>query len=401
MLFEIILSLFLGIIAGVITGLLPGIHTNLIATTLILFLPLLDFAPTTVLIVFITSMVITNSFVSFIPAVFLGAPEDDDFLSVLPGHQMLKKGRAHEAVVYTLYGSLVGLVLILLFTPVFLYGIPFIFNLLRPATAFLLLFLSLYIIFREEKIMLSLVVFLMAGFLGYASLHLPIDEPLLSLLSGLFGSSALVLSLKDNVKIPKQEIISLRNIRLDKTELLKASRSAIVSAPFCSIMPGLGAGHAATIASEFGRQTQKSFLVLLGAISTVVEGLSFVALYTINKARTGAAVAVGEIVKELSFTNLMIILSTIIFSGSISFFVTLHLSKLFSRGITQISYFKICLCVLVFMTIAVFTFSNWIGIVVFISATSLGVFTILSGSRRINLMGCLLMPVIIFYIFSL
>ena len=42
--------------------------------------------------------------------------------------------------------------------------------------------------------------------------------------------------------------------------------------------------------------------------------------------------------------------------------------------------------------------SNWIGAIVLVTGSALGVFCILSGSRRINLMGCLLIPSIIYYL---
>ncbi len=399
MIVEVALAFALGILFGIIAGLIPGIHPNLVATLFISFSTfLLTLAGPLPLVVFIVSLAVTNSFVNFIPSIFLGAPEDDTFLSVLPGHQMLMKGRGHEAVVLTLYGSLIALVIILIFTPIFIYILPLIFNLLRPFTAFLLLLLSFYLIFRDDKTIIAFIIFLLAGFLGYAALNLPVKQPLFPLLTGLFGSSALVLSLGQKVRIRKQKTTELKKIVLSRGEILKAAGGAVVSAPFCSIMPGLGSGHAATISSEFMQQSPRGFLVLLGAISTVVEGLSFVALYTISRARTGAAVAVQAIFGEIDFSGLTAILVTIIISGILSFFIALYLSKWLSRRISNIRYDKLSIAVIGVIVIAVLLLSNFLGFLVFASATALGVYSILSGTRRINLMGCLLVPVIIFYL---
>ena len=124
-----LLALIIGVLAGTISGVTPGIHINLISAVLLAvssFL-LVKFAITPiVLVVFLVSMAITHTFVDFVPSIFLGAPDEDNFLSILPGHEMLIKGEAYSAVVYTLYGSLSALAIILIFSPIFFYFLPII-----------------------------------------------------------------------------------------------------------------------------------------------------------------------------------------------------------------------------------------------------------------------------------
>ena len=87
MLAEIILFLFFGVLAGTFTGLIPGIHINLIGGLLI-SLPVSIFYQVDPLyiVVFIAAMAISHTFIDFIPSVFLGCPDTDTELSVLPGH---------------------------------------------------------------------------------------------------------------------------------------------------------------------------------------------------------------------------------------------------------------------------------------------------------------------------
>jgi putative membrane protein len=399
MLFELILALLIGISAGTITGLIPGIHINLIAVILISSLASLSNIPLLALVVFITSMAITHTFLDFIPSVFLGAPDEDTFLSILPGHQMLKQGQAHEAIILTLYGSISAIFVILLFTPIFIYAIPIIFNATKFILPFLLVFLSLYLILREKNITLALTIFILSGFLGFAALNLPIRQPLLPLLTGLFGSSAIIISLKDKIQIPPQKISPLKKINIPKKEFFKATLGSIISAPLCSFLPGIGAGHAAVIGSEFIQQSKKGFLVLLGGINTIVIGLSFITLFVIGRTRTGAAVAISEILKEITLADLTIILTTIIISGALAFLIALNISKIAAKHIPKLNYTILSLIVLTTLTIITLIFSNFLGFITFITATSLGIFTILSGARRINLMGVLLIPTILFYIF--
>ncbi len=125
----LILALILGIIAGTITGLIPGIHINLVAVLLLSFSAFfLSYVSPLVLVVFIASMAICHSFLDFIPSIFLGAPDEDTVLSILPGHEMLIKGKAYEAIILTLYGSLAAIILTLFLTPIFIYLLPIIYD---------------------------------------------------------------------------------------------------------------------------------------------------------------------------------------------------------------------------------------------------------------------------------
>src|SRR3972149_6387882 len=112
MLVEILLFLLLGILAGTFTVLMPGIHINLVSAILIsLSLGLLSSINHLFLIVFVVSMSITHTFVDFIPSVFLGCPDTDTELSILPGHELLKEGKGHAAVLLTNYGSIAAIIL--------------------------------------------------------------------------------------------------------------------------------------------------------------------------------------------------------------------------------------------------------------------------------------------------
>ncbi|MCH7770430.1 MAG: tripartite tricarboxylate transporter permease [Bacteroidetes bacterium] len=97
MLIEILLALIVGILTGTTTGLIPGIHINLIGVFIVSLSASLFLSINPIyLAVFIVSMAITHTFVDFIPSIFLGCPDTDTELSVLPGHELLKKGQGYE-----------------------------------------------------------------------------------------------------------------------------------------------------------------------------------------------------------------------------------------------------------------------------------------------------------------
>jgi len=400
MLIEIILALILGILAGTFTGLSPGIHINLVASILVASLGSLANIPLIALVVFIVAMSITHTFLDFIPSIFLGAPEEDSFLSILPGHRMLQEGRGYEAFVITIYGSLTALIIILIFTPLYLLFLPSIFEFAKSSIPYILILISLYLIFREKDFVLSLIVFLLAGILGFVTFNLPIKEPLMPLLSGLFGLSSLIISLKTKSKIPKQQIQPLKSIKLGKKEFFKSLAAVLISSPFCAFLPGIGSGHAATIGSEIIQQDTRGFLFLVGATNTIIMGLSFITIFAINKARSGSAAAINEILQTISSQNLIIILGTIIISGILAAVLGIKISKFCANNINKINYTYITLFTISILIIfnIIFSFSGGLGLLILITSTSLGIFAISSESRRINLMGALIIPTIIYYL---
>src|SRR3990167_4825266 len=162
MLIELILALAVGVLIGTFTGLFPGIHINLVSAFLLSVSTfLLTITTPLSLVIFIASLSITHTFIDFIPSIYLGAPNEDSFLSVLPGHKLLLRGQGHKAVIITSLGCLSGILIFLILAPLFL-------------------------ITREKGIykkVLAFFVFILSGFLGIAVLNNPIiKEPLLPLL---------------------------------------------------------------------------------------------------------------------------------------------------------------------------------------------------------------------------
>jgi len=394
MLIEILLFLFLGVIAGTITGLIPGIHINLVGILIIsLSATILGFLNPLYLIVFITSTAITHTFIDFIPSIFLGCPDTDTELSILPGHELLKEGKGYEAVMLTCYGSLAAVFLLIIITIPSIIIVPKIYDFIKILTPYLLIFVSIILIGIEKKKFKASIVFFLSGFLGLTVLNMPLKEPLLPLLTGLFGASMLITSIKNKIEIPKQEITK------PKTKMFKPLLGALVASPLCSFLPGLGSGQAAIIGNIISKTNKKGFLVLVGATNTLVMGFSFVAFYLISRTRTGAAVAIKEIIGTLTTPMIILILITILITGILAFFLTPFLTKFFSRKITKIKYSTISITTLTILFFLILIISGFLGLVVFAASTLTGIYCISLGVRRTNMMGCLLLPTIILYLF--
>lgn len=392
MLIEISFTILIGILLGTFTGLIPGIHINLISIILISIYSMINL-DAIYFIVLITSMSITHTFTDFIPSIFLGCPDTDTELAILPGHKLLKEGKGYEAILLTNYGSFTAIfLLILILIPAIIF-ISKIQNLIENLIPYFLIIISLTLLLTEQRKTKALLIFILTGLLGLIVLNLDLKEPLLPLLTGLFGASSLLISIKNETKIPEQIITK----KYDKK--IKPLIGALIASPLCSFFPGLGSGQAAVIGNTITKNNQKEFLTLIGATNTLVMGFSFITLYTISKTRTGSALAISQITNNITPHILALIIITIIISGTISFFTTKQLAKIISKKIHKVNYAKLTTITLIILIIITLLISGIFGLFVLIVSTLTGIYCINSNVRRTNMMGCLIIPTIFLYLF--
>lgn len=393
MLWEILLATLIGILAGTLTGLIPGIHINLIGVLIISASTTLLFKiPSLYLVIFIVSMAITHTFLDFIPSIFLGCPDTDTELGVLPGHDLLKKGLGYEAILLSAYGSLAAIIIFAITAGPSILIMKKIFPIIKLAIPYLLIAASFLLIILEKKKINALVVFGLTGLLGWTVLSFEFNEPLFPLLTGLFGSSMLLISIRNKTKIPKQKITKI------KPKLKRPLIGAFLASPLCSFLPGLGSGQAAVIGNLIARQDRKGFLILLGATNTFVMVFSFLSLYAISRTRTGAALAIKELVNVPSVKIIILIVLVALLVGIVAFYLTKKVGIFFSNNINKINYTYLSLGTLSVLTILIGLISGWIGLIVFIISTITGIYCISLNVKRTNMMGCLLLPTILFYL---
>ena len=396
MIAEIFIAVLLGCIAGTFTGLTPGVHINLVSLLILTFsVFLLKFTSPLLIAIFIISMSITHTFTDFIPSCFLGAPESDNVLSALPGHRLLLEGKGYEAVFLTVVGSLLGLILTIISIPLMIPFLKFLFPIVKPYIGYLLIIIVVLLIIRERKIW-ALIIFLLSGVFGVAVFSLHMSDPLFPMLSGLFGISMLILSYKQNTKIPPQ---IKSEIKIEKSELRKATFSSVVVGSIASFFPGLGPSQAAIIAIELVRKLEtKGFLILVGSLNTVNMVVSLVTLYVIDKARNGSIVIMSQILEVLTKDYLILFLGVALVAGSIATVITLKTTDLFAKIMPKVNYRLLCLCIMAFVTLLAFILSGFLGLFVLLIGTSIGMIPQLKNIGKSHLMGCLLLPTILYFI---
>ncbi len=402
MILEILVAVVLGIFCGVITGITPGLHINLVATVLLGISPLLlGFFPVFSIAAFIVAISITHTFTDAIASIYLGAPDSDMVMAILPGHKLLLEGRGYEAVKLATIGGVLCLVVMVLVSPLLIFLVPRIYEATVQFIGIGLLCISVFMICREqglEKKFLALMVFILCGVLGLFTFTLPkVEQPLFPLLSGLFGVSTLLLGLSSKVKIPEQRITE--EILVGKGELGKATAAGVASGGLLSIFPGLGPAQAAILAGQFYKSmTAPIYLVVVGGINTVGMVMSLITLLTIEKARNGSIVVVQELLGNFTMGLFVASVGVALVSGGVAALITLWLAKECSSILNKVDYAKVSMGIIVFIACLVLLLEGWMGILVLGVATVVGMLPVLLNVGRNHAMGALLLPVMLYFL---
>lgn len=399
MLLEIFIALIIGICFGIFTGLTPGIHINLVAVTLVALSPfLLNYADVVSLSVFIISMSITHTFLDSIPSIFLGAPDEANALGVLPGHRYLLKGFGLMAVKLTIIGSFFGLLLSIILYPILIPFVKFAYPYLKDYVGYILIAISVFMLLRDRKIIWATIVFLISGALGVIILTWPnFPNPLFPLLSGLFGISTLLISIKDKNFIPEQKFQD--DIELDNKVTIKALLSGQFSGFLTAFLPGISSGTASVLSLQITRKLgDHGFMILVGSIGMVNFVLSILTFQVLNKARNGSIVAIQQLIETVTFTHIMIFISVSMVAGGIAVFLTLYIGKFFSFYISKVNYTFLVCSIISFVVILTVVLTGFLGFIFLVISTAIGIIPAMVKVARVNSMGCLVLPVILFFV---
>ncbi len=396
---DVIAHTLAGVGLGVVTGLIPGLHVNNL-TPFFVTLAACSSLVSLNLAALIVAMSITNVFISYIPSTFLGAPEEGTELSVLPAHRLLLDGRGYHAIRLTTLGCLGGLLLSAAMLLPFLLVVTPAYEFIRPQMHWLLTFVVVLMIALERSktgILWATAIFLMSGLLGLLTLDTNFirgDAALMPLLSGLFGVSVLLPSITSGSTLPEQHI---DDEPLDMRANIKPLCAGTAAGAVTGIIPGVGPSQGTVMAQLATRSSgTEEFLVAVSGVNTSKALFSFVALYAIGRARSGAAVAVGEIM-EVGATELVFLVGVALLAGGIAAVLHLKLGKLAARHMDRLPYRALCVGVLAFIIGLTIYFSGLAGLLVLATATAIGMLPAMANVKRTHAMGVIMLPCILYF----
>ncbi len=390
---EFLFSGIIGSFIGLILGLIPGLHTNLLV-------PLVFLIKNKIFAYILLSALISMNFFEFIRTMFLNAPDEGEILALHPIQRMIILGRGKEVIELTAIGCLGGIFFSILFFPIELKIIPFIYHKISHLIPFLLLFISLHLILKEKKIKTALLIFILSGIIGKTNFDLNLKEPFLPLLTGLFGVSSLLNNIFENIeKIPFQ--MKKVVVEIEKKNIFNGIINGFLSASILSFIPSIGPAQASMLSNDIVKRKKnilerdKEFLISVASINTSDVIFSLAAFLSIQKARSGVIEGISKIINVKN--NLFYILLTILTSSIIAYVLFKKLGYYLLNKFQKVNIKKLSYSITCFIILFVYLINSWKGLIILGLSSILGYYCIKKEVAMTNLMGSLIIPTLIFY----
>jgi len=256
---------------------------------------------------------------------------------------------------------------------------------------------------------------------------------LLPLLSGLFGASQLIISLLTSSKIPEE---SVSRLKLPQKRIVRGILTGSAAGSLVAWLPGLSSAIAALLAglfvkADFDRlslkkkdpepelkisrtflysdlsagkpdtiESSKEFIVSMSGVNTSTAIFGLVAFVVIGRTRSGAMVAIEEILgaDSLNFSILLLFFAAIVLTAIFSYFSTVLIGNNAHHLLKKVNYTKLCTGVLVGLSMMVFLFTGIFGFLIFVISTTIGMLASFMKVRKSHAMGVILLPVILYFL---
>ncbi len=449
---SVLVSSLAGTGVGLCTGLVPGLHVNNVAAVVVassasvtaLFCSLgslFGCASAAALVSgFLVAAMIAHMFSESIVATYLGIPSGDN-VSLLPAHRLARMGLGRAAVRSsadgTLYGTATGLLLLL---PICLILGPPVdaYSSIRQVMGVLVALMSVVLVASDgvgrsrpaRRLALASAFFLLSGLIGYVVLdtnYFACEVPdfpwmrsgfvrcsslLLPMFAGLFGVPTLLLSLGSSSIVGEPVMRGTSYARDPRPDVrLRELTLSSVGGMLVGWIPGVTSGSSATMCASVSKDSLPEggapedaarFIRLYSAISSCGAVLSVAALFVIARARSGIMQAVAhflgdpslEVYGVYSLAPMLAMLFSMLASAMVCHRLICGMSASMITRLQRVLCSDIAaLLSLAFVTSLVLFLTGSRGGLLFLAASSLGLLPPIAGSRRINLMGCLLVPI--------
>ena len=409
-----------GAVAASVLSLVPALHIYNVAGFIILAAEALgEFVPPELLAMFFLGLITGYAMLNTIPSIFLSAPDDSTVFVVLPGQKYLLQQRGYEAVVLTGLGGLGGIAVLALLTPVASTLFPAVRAILQPHLHWILWTVIAYMLISEwpkgsdrapagfrrwwdgwKSLTAGLVTFLLSGLLGFVLLYrslVPVTtayQNLLPAFIGLFAVPWILQNILSRVELPEQHIA--KSVDATPWLIFRGTFAGTLGGLFAAFFPvvtgGLGgflAGHATA------QRDDRLFIISQGASKVVYYVGGFLLFFVpgLHLTRGGMAWMLSSLWSSYTPQTYYLAVAAVVLSGILSFFLLLLMTRVAIKLVGKVHYRWVSLGTLAVLLVIVIGMTGWGGLLICAVATGIGLIPVLWGSRRMNCMGVLLLPI--------
>ena len=162
-------------------------------------------------------------------------------------------------------------------------------------------------------------------------------------------------------------------------------------------IPGISPSVASIAARLGASASAEEFLVSIAGVNSANALFSLVALYVIDKPRSGAAAAIQQLLNLDQGIVIQMIIVTVIVAAA-SYLACIGAARPAARTLSRLNYRWLCLIVLIFLVAMTYAFTGLFGLFIFFLSTVVGLIAPVAGIHKTHAMGVLMLPLIVRYI---
>jgi len=413
-----ILYALAGTLVAAVFSLIPALHIYNVAGLIVLLAIRCRAANTDAVAYALVGLTAGYAMLSTVPSVFLAAPDEASVFVVLPGQKYTRQGRGYEAAVLSGIGSLGGILLLALLAAVAHPLLRATRDVIQPHLHWILWAVIAWMLQSEwpkgadrappgwrrwweawRSLSAGLITFLLSGFLGIILFNrnpVPVEaafQGLLPAFVGLFAVPWVLLNVVSRADMPSQHVTG--TVDVTPWQVAQGILTGLLGGLFAAFFPAVTGGIGGLLAGHATAQRDdRVFLLSQGASKAVyyLGALLFLFVPGLHLTRGGMAAMLGTIWGARTVQSFYVALAAAVAAGVAAFFMLLPAARLMARLVGKVSYRTISSATLALLVAIVVLSTGWRGLVICAGATGIGLLPTLWGSRRVNCMGVILLP---------
>ncbi len=410
----------LGTLLASALALIPALHVYNVAGLLILVaLRVSNFITGDALAMLLLGMIVGYAMVNTVPAIFLGAPDDSTIFVVLPGQKYLLQSRGYEAALLTGIGGLGGIFVLVALAPVAASVFGPLRQIVSPHLHWILATVTVYMLMAEwpkggdrgatgwarlldawKGLGAGLLTFILSGLLGFVLMYkspVPTEvsfQNLLPAFVGLFALPWVLENLVSSTQIPKQHIAD--SIDASPGLIARGIGAGTLGGLFAALFPIITGGIGGYLAGHATAQRDDRIFIISQGASKVVYYVGAMWLFfvpNVHLGKGGMAGMLGTLYTPLGPGIYYTAVAVVAICGALAFFLLLLYSRAAIWFVSRFNYRYISAATVLLLIAVVGGLTGPAGLTIAAIGTAIGTIPVLWGSRRMNCMGVLLLPI--------
>ena len=420
----VLLSVTAGTVISSVLACLPGLHIYNVMGALVLGILALEGTthaiPPDVYLPAFTAMIVGWSMLNTIPAVLLGTPDESAMFTVLPGQKYLMAGRGFEGTMITAVGGLAGaFFLVFVMAPLAPRYLPVSQAVLKGHMHWVLWVIITFMLMSEwpkggnrgpagwakfydawKTLLAGLATFLLAGLLGFILLtrspvnHEVAFQNIMPAFVGLFAIPWCLLNMISAAGVPRQR--TAKSLAISGDVILRSVWSGGLGGGIAAYFPVVTGGVGGMLAGHACAQRDERIFIMGQGVSKFIYYVgAFMLMFVpgLNLTRGGGAWMVKALYTPAGAADYYLVLGSIAIAAGLSYLMMEPLTKLTLKFIDRFNYRHVSTFALAIILVMVYAVTGWVGMFIATVATGIGLLPVLFGSRRLNCLGILLLPI--------